>query len=336
MICIANIAMSVRLSAAEARALAVAVARGFAADEDAAAIVADHVLDAELRGHVGLSRLIPMAEHYGRPRPARRPLALRHDRASSAVVDGGGQPGMVVAEHATRLCLEKAHATGLATVAAVEHRYSGLLSYYVERAALDGLVAIAVATGYPRVAPHGGRVARLGTNPLAFGFPTAGEPVVVDLATSAISGGELLARARSGEPLPVGVALDADGRPTTVAADAVDGVLLPFAGHRGFGIAVAIQLLGVLCGMAPLPTGDDGWSFLIVALDPSLFGSRSGFEERAAALAEGIRATPPVDGVEAVRMPFDRSRAERRRRALDGVELSDATHERLLALAGGA
>jgi LDH2 family malate/lactate/ureidoglycolate dehydrogenase len=162
---------------------------------------------------------------------------------------------MVVAEQATRICVAKARTAGMATVVANNHQQSGLLSYYVEKVAQEGLVGLAVATGRLRVAPYGGRVARLGTNPLAFGFPTAEGPIIVDLATSSISGGELLRRVAAKERLSAGAALDATGPPTTNAVEAVDGVLLPWGGHRGSALAIAVQPLGVLCGMKPVPEG---------------------------------------------------------------------------------
>jgi LDH2 family malate/lactate/ureidoglycolate dehydrogenase len=321
---------------ADARALAVTVARRFTVDDHDAAVVADHVLDAELRGHVGLSRLIQLVEFRENEEQSRRPVEVLHDRAGSALVDGGGHPGMVVAERATRLCIEKARVQGWAIVAANNHRHSGLLSFYVEQVALEGLVAIALAVGHPRVAPYGGRVARLGTNPLAFGFPTSSDPIIVDLATSAISGGELRRRARDQVPLPAGIALDSAGRPTLNAAEALDGALVSWGGHRGFGLAVAIQLLGVMCGMSAQPSGHEGWSFLIMAISPALFGTEGTYEERAEELANVIRATPTAESFDEVRMPFDRSRAERRRRVLEGVTLSSATYARLHAIANAA
>jgi LDH2 family malate/lactate/ureidoglycolate dehydrogenase len=242
---------------------------------------------------------------------------------------------MVVAERATRICIAKARTAGMATVAANNHQYSGLLSYYVEKVALEGLVGLAVATGFPRVAPYGGRVARLGTNPLAFGFPTVQTPIIVDLATSSISGGELLRRAAANEPLPAGAALDAAGRPASNAADAVGGVLLPWGGHRGSALAIAVQILGILCGMNPFPEGDDGWAFLMVALDPALFGPLGRFEALAAEFAEFIRATPAAEGHDAVRMPFDRSRAERTVRRTRGVTVPVATYRQLAEMAKG-
>jgi LDH2 family malate/lactate/ureidoglycolate dehydrogenase len=324
----------VRLSADEARSLAVAAARGIGFSETDARTIADHLLDAELRGHVGLVRLSPLADYYAASAPERRPMRVYNDRAGSALVDGGNQPGMVVAELATRLCVEKARTEGFAMVGANNHRYSGLLSYYVERVATEGFVCIATATGYPRVAPFGGREARLGTNPLAFGFPTSGAPIIVDLATSAISGGELFRRAQTGTSLPPGVAVDDGGRPTVDPAEGLRGALVPWGGHRGSALAIAIQLLGLLCGMEPLPAEHDGWSFLVLAVDPSVFGSRRAFEERATAFAEGIRGSAPADGFSEVRMPFDRSRAERRSRQAEGIVISTALVQRLRELAG--
>ena len=125
--------------------------------------------------------------------------------------------------HLACLCLA---ALGIIVIYGVVLRYVFNASQpYVEQVALEGLVAIALAVGHPRVAPYGGRVARLGTNPLAFGFPTSSDPILVDLATSAISGGELRRRARDQVPLPVGIALDSAGRPTLNAAEALDGGL---------------------------------------------------------------------------------------------------------------
>jgi LDH2 family malate/lactate/ureidoglycolate dehydrogenase len=326
---------AVTLSQHEALSLAVAAVRGVGIDGESAVIIAEHVLDAELRGHVGLSRIVPLAKQWAAFRGERRNLAVVQESGCSAVVDGGNQPGMVVAERATRICIAKARDAGMAIVAANNHQYSGLLSYYVEKVAREGLVGLAVATGFPRVAPHGGRIAKLGTNPLAFGFPTADGPIVVDLATSSISGGELLRRAAANEPLPSGAALDAAGRPTTNAVEAVGGVLVPWGGHRGSALAIAVQLLGVLCGMKPLPAGDDGWAFLMIGLSPVLFGPAGRFEALAAEFAESIRATPAAEGHDSVRMPFDRSRAARAVRRSDGVTLPAATYRQLAEIARG-
>src|SRR5256886_8367224 len=170
--------------------------------------------------------------------------------------------------HATRAAIERASTHGFALVAVNDIWMSGRSAYYVEMAARAGLIAIHTVAAPPMVAPLGGAQARLGTNPIAFGFPMEGDPLVIDLGTAAFMGTDLQFRQRLGLPLPEGVAIDEHGRPTTDAAAARRGALLPFGGHKGFALALAIHALGVLCeGTAdPESVGD-----LFIAFKPDLF-----------------------------------------------------------------
>src|SRR5690606_35896141 len=156
-------------------------------------------------------------ERFGR-QPA-QPMTLARESPASALVDGGGHLGYAVATRATEIAIEKARSTGLAVVGANNHRYSGVIGLYVEQAAREGLVGLAVSSGNILLtAPYGGRERRLSTNPIAAAFPTDGDPVVWDTATAAVPGTLLATAAETGTPLPEGVAIDADGRPTTDAA----------------------------------------------------------------------------------------------------------------------
>jgi len=306
---------------------------------DDAAVVTSHLVDAELRGTVGLSRLLALvndARLYG-VEPTGEVTTVR-EGSWGALVDGANRSGIVVADHATRLAIAKAKAGGIAAVAANNHRFSGLLSYYVEAAAGAGLVAMAVAAGgvrrgLPRVAPYAAAVGRFTTNPIAFGFPTIADPIVWDIATSASSGAELLERLATGAPLREGTAIDATGKPTIDAHKALDGALLTWGGHRGSGLAIAVHLLGMLAGLPPFPSDTDGASFLIIALDPSVLGDLEIFRQRATTVADRVRATPPAEGHAEVRMPYDRSLRERSRKRREGVELSRAIYDRLVAVA---
>ncbi|HVW19166.1 MAG TPA: Ldh family oxidoreductase [Solirubrobacteraceae bacterium] len=330
----------VALGLDEARGLCEAAAHRLGLREADAEIVAEHLLDAEMRGAVGLSRLLVLADdmaRYGRYRDAEIEVVRETDR--SAVVRGGGRVGMVVALEATRIAIAKAKAHGTAVVAADEHMYSGLLAHYAETAAREDLVAIVVAAGgvrrgLPRIAPFGAREGRFTTNPIAVGLPTSGDPVVWDVSTAAVSGGELFERMETGTPLDEGVAVGPDGLPTTDPCAAVAGTVLAWGGHRGSGLMVCIQLLGMLSGLPPLPTDADGTAFLVVAIDPARLGGLDDFKARAAAFADGIRTSTPVDGVEEVRMPYDRSLRERSRAMREGrVRIPEAVHRRLRAVA---
>jgi delta1-piperideine-2-carboxylate reductase len=302
------------------------------------AVVAEHLVDAELRGTIGLSRLLALAadgRRYGIETSGE--IAVVREGPWGALLDGGNRNGIVVATRATRLAITKAAEGGIAAVAANHHRFSGLLARYVELAARQGLVAIAVAAGgvragLPRIAPYGSRVGLFTTNPIAVGVPTAGEPVVWDIATSSVSGAELLDRLADGAPLPDGAAVDTAGLPTRDPHEAIRGALLTWGGHRGSGLAVAVHLLGLLAGLPPFPGETDGAAFVIVALDPSLTGEATSFAQRAMSVAEQVRAAEPAAGHDEVRMPFDRSLRERARQRREGLQIPLALHDGLTAI----
>jgi LDH2 family malate/lactate/ureidoglycolate dehydrogenase len=302
--------------------------------EEDAVIVADHLVDDELRGVVGMSRIF-VVEHERervRPRPV-TPIRVEDRSGNIAVVDGGGHLGFVVAAEATRVVIEMARTSGLAAAAANSHRYAGTLAYYLEKVARAGFIGMAAASGsFRSVAPFGGREGLLDTNPIAFGFPTDGDPVVWDIATSAISGSEVARRRTTGQALPDGVALDRAGRPTTDAAAALEGTFRSWGGHKGSGLAIVVRLLALLGGVAAVPDFADPGAFFILAVDPGRFLPEGEFPRRAAELADQVRESLPVDPGVPVRMPYDRSLGERRRRRREGIVLDADVFVRLDAI----
>src|ERR1700734_3401061 len=190
-----------------------------------AAFIADHLIDCELRGlaYGGLARAISIAERVGRLGDRRRPIRILHETPVSARLDGGDHIGYVVARRATILAIAKAEIAGIAMVGASDTWYTGMLSYYAEMAAARGLVSIIASNASPWVAPHGATEGRLGTNPICFGFPSADEPVIWDVGTSAIIHAEATLAQRLGQLLPEGVAFDREGHPTRDPAAALAG-----------------------------------------------------------------------------------------------------------------
>jgi LDH2 family malate/lactate/ureidoglycolate dehydrogenase len=211
----------VRLSVDAARALSERAMGGAGYEAEDARILTDHVLDAALCGYEysGLPKLLNVVEHPRFQAP-RRPIRVVRESSVSALLDGGNQNGMIGMYQATRAAIERATPHGLAIVAVNNLWMSGRSAYYVEMAARAGLVAIHTVAAHPLVAPPGGRTPALGTNPIAFGFPLEGDPLVIDLGTSAFMGTDLQFRHRLGLPLPDGVAIDEHGRPTTDAGAA--------------------------------------------------------------------------------------------------------------------
>ncbi|HEU5195655.1 MAG TPA: Ldh family oxidoreductase, partial [Methylomirabilota bacterium] len=238
--------------------------------------------------------------------------------------DGGNQNGMLGMYHATRAAIERAGPQGFALVGVRNLWMSGRSAYYVEMAARAGLIAIHTVAAPPSVAPLGGAKPALGTNPIAFGFPLEGDPLVIDLGTSAFMGTDLEFRARLGIPLPEDVALDERGRPTTDAAAARRGAILPFGGHKGFALALAMHALGVAA------------EYVLIAFKPDLFLPLEDYRRALAAEIATIKATPRKEGVEEIRIPGERAYRERARLAREGIEIDRRIHESLLTLAKSA
>ncbi|MBS0643327.1 MAG: Ldh family oxidoreductase [Proteobacteria bacterium] len=328
----------VHLTVAEARALGEAAMRGAGYDADDARLLTDHVLDAALCGYEysGLPKLLNVvdAADFGLPR---RPITTLRESGPTAVIDGGNNTGMVVAARVAQTVIDRAQAHGLAIVSLANTWMTGRSAYYCEMIARAGLVVIHTVASPPSVAPFGGTSPALGTNPIAFGFPTEGDPLVIDMGTSAFMGTDLQFRDRMGIPIPEGVALGPDGRPTTDAHVARQGTLLPFGGkeggYKGFGLALAMDALGALTfGLRP-ESGVSG--YLFIAFKPDLFLPLDEYRREVTRRIDTIKANPPQEGVAEIRIPGERAYRTRARLLQEGIEIDLKIHQALQRLAEG-
>jgi LDH2 family malate/lactate/ureidoglycolate dehydrogenase len=325
-----------RLTVKDARTLVDRAMQSLGHDEDDARRIADHLIDCELRGvtYGGLARAVSIAERVMRTGVSQALIRVVKETPVSAAIDGGDRIGYVVAHQAMRLAIDKAAASGIAIVGANNTWYTGMLSYYAEMAAARGLVSLIASNASPWVAPYGATEGRFGTNPICVGFPSAGEPVIWDIGTSAIMHAEVKLAERLGELLPEGVAFDATGQPTHNPAAALEGAFAAWGGHKGSGLGIVVQLLGALAGGPALPPELAGFGMVIIAVRPDLLTSPDEFARNVTAYAESVRRARPVGGGPPVRMPFDRSSAERRRRlAEDAIDVADAVYARLVEIA---
>lgn len=321
----------VRLSVAQARELAEQALGGIGYDAEEARIVADHVIDAALCGYEysGLPKILNVAEHR-RLRDPRRPMRTLHETPVSVRYDGGNNVGMVTMYHAAQAAIAKAREHGFSLIGVNNSWVSGRGAHYVEMVARAGLIGIHTVSSTRHVAPPGGAVASIGTNPIAFGFPTLRDPVVIDLGTSAFMSTDLLFRERRGEILPEGVAIDAQGWPTRDPAAARLGALLPFGGYKGFALALAMQALGVLAG-----SGDDvekSYGYLVIAIKPDLLVPLEDYRRELSETIARIKATPRQPGVGEIRIPSERAFLERARNLREGIVIDRKIYEALLAL----
>jgi LDH2 family malate/lactate/ureidoglycolate dehydrogenase len=325
------------LSVEEARDLAVRAWMAVGVDAEDAAIAADHVLDASLRGFTpfGIARILAFKDYFADRDP--QPIKIVRETAQSAVLDGGDGIGYVAAYKATEIAITKAKENGIAVVAAHNTFGTGLLAYYCEMVTRQGLVAMVSTggTGAGRgrpggVAPYGSLTPMLGTNPIAFGFPTEPDPVIWDIGTAAIMSGDVHHRAELDQPLPDGVALDGKGNPTVdVHTLLSEGTVKTWGGAKGFGLSVVIQLLAMLSGP---PEGARGIGFFLVAIDPSILTPLDLFQDRAERFAEAIHNAEPIPGYPSVRMPYERSIKTRREQLVTGIDVPQDLYDNLQEL----
>lgn len=319
----------IHLSVADARELAEGALRGIGYDGEEARIVADHVIDAALCGYEysGLPKILnlPESQNFSLPR---RPIKVTRETGISLAMDGGNNVGMLALFHAAEATIKKAAVHGMALVSVGDAWMSGRSAYYVEMIAKAGLVAIHTAASSRLVAPPGGAEAVLGTNPVAIAIPSARGPIVLDMGTSAFMMTEVLLRERLGEPLPDGVAIGPGGEPTTDAALARRGALLPFGGYKGFGLALMVQALGLLAGSGLEDANDYG--YLFIAFRPDLFGPSGAFEQRVTELIERVKATPRQADVDEIRIPSERAFRARERALRDGIEIDRRVFDALV------
>jgi LDH2 family malate/lactate/ureidoglycolate dehydrogenase len=289
-------------------------------DESEAAIVLDHLVDCELRGlsYAGLARILSIADRFAHTPMTEQRMRITRETPVSAQLDGADRIGYLVGHRAAEIAVDKAGTSGLAVVGANRTWYTGMLSYYAEMITGAGLVAMIASNATPWVAPYGGTQPRFGTNPMCFGFPGGEVPVIWDIGISEIIHAQAVLARRTGRELPPGVAYDAAGQPTDDPVAALSGAFVAWGGHRGSGLGIVVQLLGVLAGSPAMPPELAEFGLFVLALRPDLFGDPAEFERRVADYAQTIRATRRVDPDVAVRMPFERSAAVRAQRIESG------------------
>ena len=330
-----------RVSHATLHALVRTVLTSAGSDDGEAAIVADHLVEANLRGHdshgVGMLPTYVRNRKRGGTRANRRPLVLRDD-GPFLVVDGDRGFGHVIGREAVDLAIARARQVGVAVLAIRNACHMGRIGTYGEQCAAAGLVSIHFVNGIghePWVAPHGGRDARFSTNPVCIAFPATGTnpAVVLDFATSRMSWGKIRVWRHQGKTLPEGVLLDADGESTSdpaVMEGERMGALLPFGEHKGSGLGLMCELLGgAIAGLIIQPDSPRGGTginnMLAILIDSGRLNDPAKIAREADALLAYVRASAPIDPAEPVMVAGQPELRERAERLARGVPIDAAT-----------
>ena len=329
------------ISMNEAEALARTALAAAGAGPAMAAATARALAAAEAAGQAGhgLSRVPQYAAFLknGRADGAATPRIV-NERGGAVLVDAGhglAYPALALAEAEAAW---RARAHGIAFAGVTNSHHSGAMGLPVARLAAQGLVALAFTNSPAAMPVPGGARPLMGTNPIAAAFPRRdAPPLVIDMALSEVARGKIMVAAKEGRPIPEGWAVDAQGRPTTDAKAALSGAMLAMGGAKGALLAMVVELL--CCALTGAAFGFEADSFFedagnrprlgqaLLVVDPGALAGSNAFASR---IETFIAAMTAEDGV---RLPGSRRDALSARAAAEGIEIPDALHQRLLALA---
>jgi uncharacterized oxidoreductase len=325
-------------------------AAGSAAEE--ANIIADHMVEANLRGHDshGVGLIPNYLDHLaGGTVFANRKGRVVSEDGSLVVYDGERAWGQIAAREAVMIGITKARETGVAVVALRNPHHIGRVGTYGEICAEAGLVSfhfVNVTDARPAVAPWRGTDARFSTNPVCIAMPgpEPERPIILDMATSVVAMGKVRVARNKGEQMKPGILIDGEGRPTTDPGAMYRqprGAVMTFGEHKGYALAFVCEMLaGALCGSGTMGPERQGAGtatngMLTIVIDPSRLIDREWLRTEIAAMTQYITASPPARPDEPVLIPGDPERLTRAERLANGVPIDDETWRELTTAARG-
>jgi len=328
----------------QAMVQAIVAAGGSEARE--AELVASNLVEANLSGHdshgVGMMPLYVMALQNGGLKANQR-LRVDADMGAILKIDGRRGYGQVTGFEAMNLGIARALSQGACVMGLYDTHHLGRIGHWAEQCARAGLVSIHFVNvlSRPIVAPFGGREPRYSTNPVCIGVPRPGRPpFLLDFATSRVASGKVRVAHNKGEQLAPGMLIDHAGKPTTEPAAVMVpplGAILPFGEHKGYGLAIACELL------AGALTGGSTWrgaggplrqvvnNMLSIIINPERLGGSERLGAESDALIDWVLAAQPAPGVDKVRIAGEPEQASRQRRAKEGIPVDETTWQELLA-----
>ncbi|MFI6675730.1 Ldh family oxidoreductase [Kribbella sp. NPDC050470] len=309
-------------------------------------LLADTLVTAELWGHAshGMLRLPWYVARLRRGAMERVTRTERvRDTGALVVLDGRNGIGQVITDEAVTLGVQRAREYGVSAIGIRNSGHFGTAAYFTRKAADEGCVAFLCTNASPAMAPWGGRNKSVGTNPWSIAAPAGRHgTVVMDLANTAVARGKVYLAAERGTEIPEGWAADADGNPTTDPRSAIEGLILPMAGPKGYVISFMFDVLaGVLTGSAfgtdvagPYqPDAPSGVGHLLLTIDVAAMGDPAAYAERAEALVDATRSAETAAWADRILVPGELEDQNLAANSVAGITLTATTWTSLVTLA---
>ena len=328
------------------KALAAAVYRSIGVPEQEAWLAADTLVQADLWGHQSHG-MLRLGWYYARlesgAMKAHTQTTLEVDAGAVAVMDGHDGVGQVITRRAVDEAVTRARKHGVGIVSIRNSNHFGTCMYYTRIAAEQGCIMMLMSNAGPNMAPWGGLKKKIGTNPWSIAVPGgAYGPVVMDMANSGVARGKIYLANKRRESIPDYWAVDARGRPTTDPKQALEGFILPMAGHKGYVMGVMVDILsGVLSGSQFLdtvhgpydPTNRSGAGHFMVAMNVAAFQPLSEFEQRIDTYIRSLKDVPLAEGHEQVYYPGEMEKLADLKNRKQGLLLPEDTLSDVLRVA---
>jgi LDH2 family malate/lactate/ureidoglycolate dehydrogenase len=311
-----------------------------------ALILAESLVEADLQGTSthGVSRVAIYSRRLreGLVDPQAE-ITIEKKSPAALTINANNGLGQVQAYKTLQLLIPMARESGCASATIHHSQHFGALSYFTNKAAEHDMILLAMTNVESSMAPTGARSPFFGTNPLAISFPTGkGYPIKIDLSTSVVARGNIIAAQRRGEAIPLGWALDPEGNPTTDTEKALAGTVLTMAGHKGYALALMVEVLaGVLSGSDIGPgvgslyrdfTRPQNIGHFFSLFHIAAFMDIALFKERIDAMVDQIKGCERLPGVEEILVPGERSFRKIRENRRLGIPLGEETISEIKAL----
>ncbi|HEY6331290.1 MAG TPA: Ldh family oxidoreductase [Blastocatellia bacterium] len=336
------------ISEPELRAFCEAVFMTLGVESADAQVWADALMEASLRGIDSHGVLVlpmyaAMIEAGGIVASSR--IETIYDGGATVLLDGKGGIGFVISARAMDLALERAASFGISFITVRNSNHFGAAGYYAMKSLPRDMVGIALTNASPALPAWGGKTRVIGSNAMAVAVPSGRKfPIVYDIAIGAAAGAKVFLMGQKGKAIPDDWMIDKEGRPTNDPGALFDGgLILPFGGHKGYGLGIILDVLsGVISGglfstqvpgFAQDMAKPLGACHTFMAIDVSRFLPVDEFKSRVDEMVRNIKASSPVEGIERVYLPGERGFLTREDRLKNGIPLHRKLAQDLCTLA---